>query len=124
MDSGLVQRSHKIPWPAFVKPLDIVSNGKQITVLGHPHPYTTKMKSRVFVFLFDLAEFCDQKSLPGSFRVWDLWKRDLSVEMKMRDFDDEEWDFVNDAAILQNKNSIIVRTVGECDTVNISKFWA
>ena len=123
MDSGLVQRSHKIPWPAFVKPLDIVSNGKQITVLGHPHPYTTQMKSRVFVFLFDPAEFCDQKSLPGSFRVWDLWKRDLSVEMKMRDFDDEEWDFVNDAVILQNKTSIIVRTVGECDTVNISKFW-
>merc|ERR1711892_1481933 len=97
MDSGLVQRSQRLPWPAFVKPLDIVSNGKQIAVLGHPTvPYTTKLKSRVFVFLFDLAEFWDQMSLTGSFLVWDLWKRDLSVEMKMRDFDDEERDFVND----------------------------
>ena len=113
MDSGLVQRSHKLPWPAFVKPLDIVSNGKQITVLGHPTvPYTTKMKSRVFVFLFDLAAFCDQMALPYSFLVWDLWKRDLSVEINMKTL---MWDFVNPT----KKNSIIVRTLGEWDTVHI-----
>ena len=44
--------------------------------------------------------------------------------MKMRDFDEEEWDFVKDAAILQNKTGIFVKTLGAWDTVNTSKFRA